>query len=160
MRDMAVVYDPLSDEFRAQRVDIYRRLRDEAPVYLDPAGHFAALSRFDDVRAAALDWSTFSAITAEAKILRPIISSMDPPVHSARRGNLARAFTPRRVADLEQRLRAIARTLIAGFVARGSCDYVAEFAALFPSMVMGELLGLPHEVLEESARSPTTSCAW
>ncbi|MCB0994277.1 MAG: cytochrome P450, partial [Acidimicrobiales bacterium] len=146
---MAATYDPLSDDFRQGRLDVYRALREEAPVYLDPAGRFAALSRFDDVRAAAADWKTFSALTAEASILHPVISSMDPPLHTDRRSNLARAFTPRRVAALEPRLRELARSLIAAFADRGTCDFVKEFAALFPSMVMGELLGLPDEVLDE-----------
>ena len=144
-----VRYDPLSEEFRRDRVGVYRRLRDEAPAYIDPGGRFAALSRFEDVRAAALDWQTYSAVTAEAKILRPIINDMDPPLHGDRRGNLARAFTPKRVADMEPRLRHIARSLIDAFAGRGSCDVVAEFAALFPSMVMGELIGIPGELLAE-----------
>jgi cytochrome P450 len=76
---MAVRYDPLSETFRRDRAGEYRALRDEAPVYLDPDRRFAALSRFDDVRAAAADWKTFSAVTAESKILRPIINDMDPP---------------------------------------------------------------------------------
>lgn len=142
-------YDPLSAEFRDDREGVYRTLRDEAPVYLDPAGRFAALSRFEDVRTAALDWRTFSAITAEAKILRPIINDMDPPLHGERRGNLARAFTPKRVADLEPRLREVARSLIARFANRGSCDVIGDFAALFPSRVMGELIGIPEELLDE-----------
>ena len=144
-----VLYDPLSEEFRRDREGVYRRLREEAPVYLDPDGRFAALSRFDDVRAAALDWQTFSAVTAEAKILRPIINDMDPPLHGDRRGNLARAFTPKRVADLEPRLRALARSLIDEFAEHGSCDVIADFAAVFPSRVMGELIGIPDEMLAE-----------
>lgn len=146
---MPVRYDPLSDAFRADREGAYRQLRDHAPVYLDPDGRFAALSRFDDVRSAATDWNTYSAVTAESKILRPIINDMDPPLHGVRRGNLARAFTPRRVAELEPRLREIASSLTAEFAGRGSCDLMAEFAALFPSMVMGELIGIPDELLAE-----------
>jgi cytochrome P450 len=153
---VSVNYDPLSDAFRRDRESVYRRLRDEAPVYLDPAGRFAALSRFEDVRAAAVDWTTFSAVTAEAKILRPIINDMDPPLHSNRRANLSRAFTPKRVADLEPRLRKIARSLVEPFVSRGTCDLVAEFAALFPSQVIGELIGIPDELLAE-CRSITDS---
>jgi cytochrome P450 len=124
-------------------------MRAEAPCYLDPEGRFAALSRFDDVRSAALDWATFSAVTAEAKILRPIINDMDPPLHSQRRSNLSRAFTPKRVAALEPRLRAIARDLVGQFADRGSCDLIGEFAALLPSCVMGELIGIPEEFLAE-----------
>jgi cytochrome P450 len=146
---MAVHYDPLGDGFRADREGTYRRLRDEAPVYLEPDGRYVALSRFEDVRAAATDWGTFSAVTAEAKILRPIINDMDPPLHSQRRANLARAFTPNRVSALEPRLRDIATSLIAEFATRGSCDVVGEFAALFPSRVMGELIGIPEELLSE-----------
>jgi cytochrome P450 len=149
---MAVKYDPLSAEFRSDREGVYRRLRDEAPVYLDPAGRYAALSRFDDVRDAALDWQRFSAVTAEAKILRPIINDMDPPLHTERRKNLSRAFTRRRVAEMEPRLREIARSLIGAFAGRGSCDLVAEFAALYPSMVMGRLIGIPDELLDECRR--------
>jgi cytochrome P450 len=146
---MPLRYDPMTDLFRSDRIALYRQLRDEAPVFVDPQGRWTALSRFDDVRAAALDWQTFSALTAESKILRPIISSMDPPLHTEKRSNLARAFTPRRVAALEPRLRELARSLIAGFAGRGSCDAVAEFTAQFPSMVMAELLGLPAEVVDE-----------
>ena len=146
---MAVRYDPLSEQFRRDRVGVYRRLRDEAPVYVDPDRQLAALSRFEDVRAAALDWQTFSAVTAEARILRPIINDMDPPLHGERRANLSRAFTPRRVAGLEPRVRQIARSLIDAFADRGSCDLVAEFAALLPSQVMGELIGIPDERLDE-----------
>jgi hypothetical protein len=146
---MAIVYDPMSPEFHADRVGIYRRMRDEAPVFFDPDGRVVALTRYDDVRAAGLDWQTYSSITAESAVLRPIISSMDPPLHTDRRGNLARAFTPRRVAELEPRLRARARSLVAAFAEQGTCDIVADFAALFPSMVMAELLGLPDEVLAE-----------
>jgi cytochrome P450 len=151
-----VEYDPLSEAFRLDREGVYRRLRDEAPVHLDPAGRFAALSRFDDVRAAAVDWQTFSAVTAEAKILRPIINDMDPPLHSNRRANLSRAFTPKRVADLEPRVRMIARSLVGRFASRGWCDIVAEFAALFPSQVIGELIGIPGDLLAE-CRSITDS---
>lgn len=146
---MRPLYDPLSEQFRTDRAGTYRRLREEAPCYLDPSGRFAALSRFDDVRSAALDWGTFSAVTAEAKILRPIINDMDPPLHSQRRSNLSRAFTPRRVAALEPRVRAIAQELISQFAERGSCDLISEFAALLPSRVMGELIGIPEDLLAE-----------
>src|SRR5437879_1639678 len=149
---MGVTYDPLSDEFRRDRVGVYRQLRDEAPAYLDPNGRFAALSRFDDVKSAAVDWKTFSAVTAEAKILRPIITDMDPPLHTDRRGNLARAFTPKRMADLEPRLREIARSLTSRFAARGTCDVIGDFAARYPAQVIGELMGIPDELLDECRR--------
>jgi hypothetical protein len=51
------VYDPLSAGFRHDREAVYRRLRDEAPVHLDADRRIAVLSRFEDVRGAALDWA-------------------------------------------------------------------------------------------------------
>jgi cytochrome P450 len=53
------------------------------------------------------------------------------------------------MADLEPRLREIARSLTAAFAERGSCDIIGEFAAPFPSRVMGELMGIPDELLDE-----------
>ena len=146
---MPVTYDPMAEEFRADRAGVYRRLRDEAPVYLDPGGRFATLTRFDDVHAAAVDWGTYSAVTAEAAILHPIINDMDPPLHTQRRANLSRAFTPKRVADLEPRLRRTARSLVEQFAGRGTCDVVADFAAEFPSRVIADLMGIPTDALGE-----------
>jgi cytochrome P450 len=60
------------------------------------------------------------------------------------------------VADLESRVRTIARSLVGRFSSRGSCDLIAEFAALFPSQVIGELIGIPDELLAE-CRSITDS---
>ena len=55
-----VRFDPFSYEHHEDPYPTYRRLRDEAPAYLDPDRGFWALSRHDDVRAAIDDWATFS----------------------------------------------------------------------------------------------------
>ena len=139
----------MSDEFKAHRAEIYRRMRDEQPAYRDPDDRFWALSRYADVRGAAADPARFTAVTAEAKILKPIMTDMDPPQHTALRNVLSRAFTPRRVTSLEPRVREIARELVGPMATRGRCDLIAEFAALFPSRVIGELMGIPPEMLDD-----------
>ncbi len=98
-----VRFDPYSYEHHEDPYPTYRRLRDEAPAYLDPEHGFWALSRHDDVRAAIDDWPTFSStggITLERRTedVEPMLIEMDPPRHTELRSLVSRAFTPRRVA--------------------------------------------------------------
>ena len=55
-----VEFDPFSDDFFNDPTEMYRRLRDEAPVYFSEKYGFYALSRFADVLAAHRDWEGFS----------------------------------------------------------------------------------------------------
>lgn len=142
------VYDPTDPTFATRAHDVYRTLRDEHPLYHDPQGRFVALSRFEDVRNAASDWETFSSTgKAEANYIKPTMNSLDPPRHTRIRALISRGFTPRRVAEIEPRIRAVADNLIDAFVERGECDAIAEFAAILPSMVMGRLIGIPDELI-------------
>jgi len=143
------VYDPMTPGFQDRMHDDYRVMRDEVPVYHDPEGGFVALSRFDDVWNAVNDWRTFSSAgVQEADALLPQMIYMDPPRHTALRGLVSRAFTPKRVMDLEGRIRTIARELLHRFVDEGRCDLVPAFAAPLPSTIAGELIGVPEEHLE------------
>ncbi len=138
------VYDPASDDFPESARDIYRTLRDEHPLYRNEHLGTWALSRYDDVRDAAADAETFSSERTSISMgLRPMIQQMDPPRHDALRDLLWRAFTPRRVAALEPRVRELARGLIDRFAGRGECDLLHEFASQLPSLVIGELIGIP-----------------
>jgi len=145
---MNVIYDPAQPSFGARSHDVFREMRDNAPVYADPDGRFFALSRFDDVRSAALDWQTFSSKgKLEARYIKPTMSSLDPPEHGEIRAVVSRAFTPRRVAELESDIRALAVGLIDQFIDRGECDAIADFSSLLPSMVIGRLIGIPDELV-------------
>jgi cytochrome P450 len=115
-------------------------------VYHNPERGFWALSRFDDVRAAAQDTASFSSEdTSISQGLLPMLQQLDPPRHDELRELLWRAFTPRRVGAMEPRIREIARELIDGFAATGHCDLLAQFACQLPSRVIGELIGIPPE---------------
>ena len=140
-------YDPTNSAFAPNRHEIYRRMRDEHPLYVDPAGQFFALSRYRDVRAAATDWGRFSSEQEKAKYQGPHMGVIDPPRHKALRALVSQALTPRRVAQLEPRIREIATGLIDEFIEDEHCEVIGSFALLMPSMVMGELLGVPDELV-------------
>src|SRR5438067_12399361 len=100
-----VEFDPFSDEFFNDPYDLYRRLRDEAPVYFSERYGFYALSRFADVLAAHRDWDAFSSAHGvelfllskdpeEIASYRNIIM-IDPPEHDRFRALVSRVFTPR-----------------------------------------------------------------
>lgn len=146
--DREPVFDPADPAFAPQAHEVFRRLRDEHPLYADPDGRFYALSRFDDVREASLDWQRFSSTgKAESTVTKPTMNSLDPPRHGELRAIVSRAFTPRRVAELEPQVRQIARTLLDAFVEQGEVDAMEQYASLLPSMVMGRLIGLPDELV-------------
>ena len=95
------VYDPTTAVFQREMHAVYRTLRDDHPVYASPDGTFV-LSRFEDVWNAVNDWTSFSSAgVAEAAQLQPQMIYMDPPNHTNLRKLVSRAFTPKRVADLE-----------------------------------------------------------
>jgi cytochrome P450 len=140
------LYDPTRPDFQDRSYEIYRALRDEHPCYRDEAAGFWALSRFDDVRAAANDPGTFSSENTEfSRGLKDTLQSLDPPRHDALRDLVSVAFTPRRVAGMEPRIRAIARDLVDDFAADGRADLLGQFARHLPSRVIGELIGIPPE---------------
>ena len=144
-----VRFDPYSYEHHEDPYPTYRQLRDEAPAYLDPDRGFWALSRHDDVRAAIDDWSTFSSsggITLERRTqdVEPMLIEMDPPRHTELRALVSRAFTPRRVADLEGPIRELAGELADSFTPGARVDVIEEFAGKLPMAVISVMLGVPR----------------
>ncbi len=142
------LYDPEAAASRDDLYATYHTLRDQHPVYLDPDGRFAALTRFADVAEAATDAATYSSeITANTTLVHPILAQLDPPRHTAMRRLILRAFTPSRVAEREAEIRAIAVELLERAIERDTFDLIGDFAALLPSIVMGRLVGIPDELI-------------
>ena len=140
------VYDPSRPDFQARIYEIYRTLRDEHPVYRNPDTGVYALARFEDVRAAASDPRTFSSEGTSLGVgLLPHIQTMDPPRHDRLRNLVTLAFTPRRVAEMEPRIREIARGLLDQFAGKGRADLMADYARHLPSRVIGDMIGVPPE---------------
>jgi cytochrome P450 len=139
-------FNPYSRKLHANPYPAYAELQECAPAYYNDRFGFWALSRYEDVRSALLDWRTFSSASgitlASFTGLKPMIILMDPPRQAELRALLQRAFTPRRIAEVEGGMRSIARELLGAFRAAGSCDFVAEFANLYPTGVISTLLGV------------------
>jgi cytochrome P450 len=141
-----VRFNPYSYEFHDDPFPVYRQLRDEAPSYHDDELGFWALSRYDDVVRALHDPDTFCSrfgITLEADNPLPMMLTTDPPDHTALRRLVSRAFTPRRVADLEPAIRTLSCNYLDALGDRPSVDLIADYAALLPMDVISKLLGVP-----------------
>ncbi len=154
----AVHFDPFAYEFHENPYPVYRALREHAPVYKNAEIGFWALSRHADVVAGFKDTERLcnsggiSLEIGELNVDLTLVLSflgMDPPRHTRMRGLVSRGFTPRRVAELEPRVRAIASAYIDRFIAKGSCDFVAEFAGRLPMDVVSEMLGVPESDRDE-----------
>jgi cytochrome P450 len=149
-------YDPYDYEVDAHAHEVWRRLRDEAPLYWNDKYGFYVLSRFDDVLPAMLDTQTYS--SAHMTVLEMMSEDasgggmlifMDPPEHTHLRKLVSRAFTPRAIGGLEDRVRRLCATYLDAFVGEESFDYVDQFAALVPPTVILALMGFPEGHVEE-----------
>jgi hypothetical protein len=149
-----VAYDPYAYEVHEDPYPVYRALRAEAPVYRNEALGFVALSRHADVLAAFKDTETFSsrcgvsldrdAFHENARATMSFLA-MDAPRHTRMRALVSRGFTPRRVAELEPRVRALAAEHLGAVAGAGRCDFIRDFAGKLPMDVISELLGVPEE---------------
>jgi hypothetical protein len=151
-----VEFDPFDPELHQDPYPVYRRLRDEFPVHFNARLRFFTLSRHADVLAALQAPDLYISgkgvyvgvpefddgkLTAEV----PLLITLDRPRHTQMRALVSRAFTPRRIARLEPRIRAIARTLLDNVKGRGEFELVREFSGPLPTIVIAELLGVPAE---------------
>jgi len=141
-----VRFNPYAYEFHDDPFPVYKRLRDEAPCYYDEELGFWALSRYADVVAALHDPETYCSgygITLEDDNPLPMLLTTDPPEQTRLRRLVSRAFTPRRVADLEQPIRALSTIYLDALRDRTVIDLIGDYAALLPMDVISRLLGVP-----------------
>ncbi len=147
------MYNPYSYEIHEDPYPTYERMRAEAPVYRNDEHGFWALSRHADVIEGFRDTAAFS--SAMGVSLDPEASgphahrtmsflAMDPPRHGRMRGLVSRGFTPRRVLDLEPRIREIAVGYIEAGLEEGSFDFIGDLAGKLPMDVISELMGVPE----------------
>ena len=157
----ALVYSPYQYEIHEDPYPTYQRLRDEAPVYRNESGGFWALSRHADVVAAFRDNTRFSSshgVSLDAAVWGPnahrtmSFLALDPPMHGRMRGLVSRGFTPRRVAELEPRIRELTRKHLEVALAKGSFDFVGDLAGKLPMDVISELIGVPEADRDEVRR--------
>jgi cytochrome P450 len=148
-----LAWDPINVKYKADPHPIWKRLRDEAPCYYNPERDFYALSRFADVDAASKDPKTFSSahgtvleiMTADPMDTQELMIFMDPPDHTRYRRLVSKAFTPRRVAGIEEDIRKQCVILLDAQDGKSSFDLVQDFGARLPAYVIAALLGVPEE---------------
>jgi cytochrome P450 len=148
-----LVYNPFEFETQHNPYPIYRRLRDEAPVYHNEDIGFYALSRYADVLAAHKDPVTFISsrgVTLEGgESGQDLLITKDPPVHEWHRRVVSRVFTPRRVSGLEPFMRRRCGELLDRFRDASRFDVVEDFSIQLPLSVIGELLGIPESMRQD-----------
>ena len=161
-------YDPWHADLNADPYPMFKRLRDEAPLYYNNQHDFYALSRFDDVNRTLVDHHTFS--SARGAVLEIIKSGMeippgllifeDPPIHDIHRNLLARAFTPRKINALEPMIRDFTQKCLDPLVGGDRFDFVKDLGAVMPLRVVSMLFGIPedyqHLVQEDGDRHVRT----
>jgi cytochrome P450 len=148
-----VYFDPYDVELNTDPYPMFRRLREEAPLYYNEQHDFYALSRFADVNSALVDHDTFSSargailelIKANIDIPKGVVIFEDPPIHEIHRKLLARMFTPRKVNDLEPKIREFCAQSLDPLIGSGRFDFVADLGAQMPMKVISMLLGIPED---------------
>jgi cholest-4-en-3-one 26-monooxygenase len=149
--------------------ELFKRMRSECPVhwtagiseYPEEAGYWS-VTRPEDVRAVSMDWKTYSSelggVTAltEAimplELIRAMFIGMDPPKHDRLKMLFQRGFTPKRIAEHEDEIRAIVRGALDRLEGRDTCDLVTDVAQPVVARVIGSFMGVPPEEDETWAR--------
>ena len=146
--------------------EAFARLRREAPVRFQPGrdGGFWSLTRHEDVVAVNRDSRSFSSerrgimMFDQTSLEGPedprMMIEIDPPRHTRYRQLVNRGFTPRMLATLEPRMRAIAREAIEAGLSAGRCDFATQLANRVPVAMICELTGVPaadHDWLEKQS---------
>ena len=152
-----VYYDPYDFEIDTDPYPVWKRLRDEAPLYYNEKYDFYALSRFDDVDEALIDWDAYRSgrgtvleiLKADLDIATNPFAGMilfeDPPIHNIHRALLSRVFTPRKMNAIEPKVREFCARSLDPLVGSGGFDFIGDLGAQMPMRTIGYLLGIPEQ---------------
>ena len=146
-------YDPYDPEIDADPYPVWKRLRDEAPLYYNDRHDFWALTRWDDVTAGLRNHrqlisgrgTLLELIKADVELPPGMVLFDDPPRHDVYRSLLSRVFTPRRMLELEPQVRRFCASALDELSGEARFDVIEHLAAEMPMRVIGMLLGIPEE---------------
>ncbi len=130
----------------------YAWMREHAPVYWDATNELWGISRYDDILEIEKAKDVFISSDTEKGGYRPNLPAdpsligTDDPLHTKRRKLIARRFTPRAVVSWEDHVRATVVDLIDAVEPRGEAELIGDLAGPLPAMMIGDLLGFPHEM--------------
>jgi cytochrome P450 len=145
-------YDPYTAINMTDPYPLYKRLRDEAPLYYNDQYDFYAVSRYEDCERGLVDAKRFISgrggileiIKADVELPPGTLIFEDPPAHDLHRSLLSRVFTPRRVAALEPKIREFCADSLDPLVGADEFDLIADLGAQMPMRVVGMLFGIPE----------------
>jgi cytochrome P450 len=147
-----IYYDPYDFDIDIDPYPTWKRMRDEAPLYYNEKYDFFALSRFDDVERCLVDWRTY--LSGKGSVLEMIKMGLDvppgtilfedPPTHDIHRSLLSRVFTPRRIAEIEPKVRSFCAATLDPLRGTGGFDFIGDLGAQMPMRTIGMLLGIPE----------------
>ena len=147
MTSQQVVWNPLDPATLADPYPVYKALRESDPYQLSEATGQYLISRYKDVDEILRDWKRFSnrRITDEPPEPERDLSILvrDPPDHTRLRGLVSRAFTPRRIAAMEEHIRETAHALLDEVAGEDRFDLMSNLASLLPTVVIAEQIGVP-----------------
>lgn len=134
----------LSDDLRRDPYPLYEQMRSSSPLLHEPQSGMWLVFDYESVKRVLTDHDAFSSIVTPPTGKAPdwLVFS-DPPRHTKRRGIIMRAFTPRSIANLEPRIRALSRELLAPALERGQMDLAVDYSNLLPAVVIAEMIGIP-----------------
>jgi cytochrome P450 len=140
------VIDLFSDDMRRNPYPVFDQMRSASPLFHLPPFDLWMLFDFDGVKRALVDHDAFSSDLSHVPGRGnpgEMFIFFDPPRHTKLRALIAKAFTPRIVANLEPRIRELSRRLLDQVIERGAMDLAADFAVPLPMRVIAEMLGVP-----------------
>src|SRR5262245_8739946 len=154
-------FDPLSSVFLDDPFAVLRSLPGDSQVFYAPSIDYYVVTRYADIEAVFLDPETYSAATAQLPLAQlvpeamqillggghkpqPSMVSLDPPAHTRLRSPTARAFTPRRVAQMEPKIRRTVDQLLNAIDPRASFDLVSALAFPLPATIIFSFVGIPE----------------
>ena len=144
-------YDPWDVEIDLDPYPVYRRLRDDAPLYHNERHDFWGVSRYTDVEAALKDPIRLSSakgdilevVKADPVMPPGVFINEDPPLHTIHRALVSRAFTPKKMRALEDKVRAFCAACLDPLVDGEGFDFVLDLGRELPMRTIGMLAGIP-----------------
>jgi cholest-4-en-3-one 26-monooxygenase len=141
--------------------EVFKEMRSRCPVHwtegfeeFPQEAGFWSVTTADDIHKVSRDWQTYSSelggILAASpgfpiELARAMFIGMDPPKHDRLKALFQRGFTPKRIADHEERIRGIVTTVLGRLEGRKTCDLVADVGQPAVARVIGSFMGLPEE---------------
>jgi cytochrome P450 len=158
-------YDPFDYQIDRDPHPVWKRMRNEAPLYYNERFDFYALSRFEDVSNAARDVKTYKSghgtvldyMSDQQGVYGPVLLFSDPPEHTRLRKLVSNYFRPQLIARLENTVREVAADLLDAYVGAEGFDYVADFGAQLPAIVICSILGIDRKYADILRRSIDSS---